>query len=356
MIEGISLSQKEKTLYSLTFVFANGIEFYFIVFFMLCYLLLMLANIIRKSRVFLVEIAAVWGMICLFLCGGVFFFATWVPFVAWEENENKNEMCSQNVRYGVFCDGLQWIQIGALSFLLGTLVLQPLQLFHLHLTLPLSDGQQPELGEEGEEEREGEVEVEVEGEEKGEEKSLSIQPLVQELTFFSEQVALDEEKRDQNRFRASTMITFRFVHVFLLLLQLFDYFPLSLAIYRQVNRPIERNYEIGVGLFLVWCYFLILCRLFVSALLLVDHSHRLLNFLGLTLLEMLSIFSLGVLSFVGGGCHLLIAPEAENLCSSNNWILFPAVILFVLLAVDHALGLVSVGYGASSSRIQYSVV
>mmetsp|Transcript_23836 Transcript_23836/g.32533 ORF Transcript_23836/g.32533 Transcript_23836/m.32533 type:complete len:205 (+) Transcript_23836:1305-1919(+) len=158
MIEGISLSQKEKTLYSLTFVFANGIEFYFIVFFMLCYLLLMLANIIRKSRVFLVEIAAVWGMICLFLCGGVFFFATWVPFVAWEENENKNEMCSQNVRYGVFCDGLQWIQIGALSFLLGTLVLQPLQLFHLHLTLPLSDGQQPELGEEGEEEREGEVE------------------------------------------------------------------------------------------------------------------------------------------------------------------------------------------------------
>ena len=327
--QGISLAQQRTLLADIGSVFSNGTELYFIVFLMVLYSLLQVLNIFRVYGVVMIEFVAMLGFICIFLCGSVVWLATQIPSAAWELRGEENAMCTD---LGVFCNGLFLMSIGPVIFILGVLMIQPFQLFILHQDKPLSPWTKFQ------QEREKESDVQ-----KG------------PMEIMEEKNRAEREQEQMMKFWLSTVVTFQFLHGLLVLIQLCVFIPFLVAVVYYIREAANTEYNKTSALSLCMAVALLIVGMLVSIFLLLDHGKRLQNYLFSYFLNIINAAALGMAAFLGGGCKILMAPQAE-LCTFSSVMFWATLLLFLLIVIDQAIALVSVGFGAAISRKYLSVL
>ncbi len=335
LAQGISLSQRDHALSNLADVFSNGTELYFLVFLLFLYSLLQLLCIFRLYGIVFVEFVSILGLICCFFCGAMAWFSLQVPRAAWAELDKSSPMC---VDFSVYCTGIHLMFTGSILSIVGILLLQPHQLFLLHLDQPISPFN---LKSTKTLEPLSEVEIaasELEG--AGIEDASASQ---------TEQQRLEEERI--GRFWISSLTTFKFLHGGLVVAEVavFLLFLVGIVLHVQMERNIEYNTNGAINL-CVLVVFIILGVLF-SVLLLLEHPFKLYNYLAVYVLNILNISGLGLAFFLSGGCSLIFS-SSTTLCQSSILMLFSSILLLIFFIMDEALLLVSVAFGAIDAKLR----
>ena len=337
LAQGISLSQKDHALADLDHIYSNGAGLYILVFLLFLYSLLQLVNIFRLYGILFVEFVSILGIMCCFLCGSMAWFSLQVPRAAWAELDKSTLMCED---FSVFCTGIHLMFVGSLLSILGILLLQPHQLYLLHLSQPLSPWNMKKS-----KKFESLSEVEV--------AAAELEGAGIEDHSVSEAAIGDHSEDDERigRFWITSIATFKFLHGGLVLSELVAFLLFLVGIVMHVQTEANTEYNKNGAIDLCILVLMMVLGILFSVSLLLEHSHKLYNYHIVYVLNILNVCGLGLAFFLSGGCSLVFV-SSTSLCQPSSLLLFSTCLLLIFFIMDEALLIVSVAFGAIDVKLR----